>query len=504
MRTVKGGALELSHASGGLPDKVGQGDHGRGGLSAQPRPASLWAAMTDAAQDGQVPFSIEIFNEWYDRYRARFLEPARENAVKALTELLDEDLSERDRAHVDVRPGRIKSKLRAWQKLNRKYGAVVASTAEVPHVLDDLVGLRVVCTNTSDLKRVVEILGNLEIWSDGDTPVLAIISPDSARDYLKEGTPSGYRAYHLNLCTSVPVATKRHVVVCELQLRTLLQDSWSVLKHEDTYKPGTKPPPLVHTLSKRMADLMATLDDMAQDLRDAFEEIAATATDASAVPEGTPRPVAEFSTADRQAAYQYLRERASTLARPIDWASFAWEMQREFGQDIANEWIGHGSFKDILLAAVPHDQVVSDSPGYVLPPNFNRDNYSFGSSSGEAPRAATLLHETDRTFPLSETACWREAYSALAAATAADLDGGAFAITPLTKRARDIAKDADVLVSRRQLDHIARVLLAAHELRPNMTAGEISETFRACTRQRATPFSTSPSELAELDAWLGG
>lgn len=459
--------------------------------------------MTDAAQDGQVPFSIEIFNEWYDRYRARLLEPARENAVKALNELLDEELSERDRVRVDVRPGRIKSKLRAWQKLNSKYGAVVASMEEVPHVMDDLVGLRVVCTNTSDLKRVVEILCKLEIWSDGDTPVLAIISPDSAQDYLKEGTPSGYRAYHLNLCTSVPVATERHVVVCELQLRTLLQDSWGVLTHEDTYKPGTQPPPLVHTLGKRMADLMATLDDMAQDLRDALEKIAATATDASAVPEGALRPVAEFSTADRQAAYQYLRERVSTLARPIDWASLAWEMQREFGQDIANGWVGHASFKDVLLAAVPHDQVVSDAPGYVLPPHFDRDNYRFGSID-DAPRAATLLHEMDRTFPLSETACWREAYSALAAATAADLDGGVFAITPLTERARHIARDADVLVSRRQLDHIARVLLAAHELRPNMTAVEISETFRTCTRQRVTPLSTSPSELAELDAWLGG
>lgn len=459
--------------------------------------------MSDSAQDRQVPFSIEIFSEWYDRYRDRFLEPARANAVKALNELLDDELSERDRVRVDVRPGRIKSKLRAWQKLNRKYGDVVASTAEVPHVMDDLVGLRVVCTNTSDLTRLVEILGKLEIWSEGDTPVLAIISPDSARSYLDEGEPSGYRAYHLNLCTSVPMATERHVVVCELQLRTLLQDSWSALTHEDTYKPGTQPPPLVHTLRKRMADLMATLDDMAQDLRDALEKIAVTAADASAVLEGAPGPAAEYSTADRQAAYQYLRERIGSLARPIDWASLVWEMQREFGQDIMNGWVGHASFKDLLLAAVPHDQVVSDSPGYVLPPNFNLDNYSFGSS-GEAPRAATLLHETDRTFPLSDTACWREAYSALAAATAADLDGGVFAITALTKRARDIAKDASVVVTRRQLDHLARVLLAAHELRPNMTAGEVSETFRAWTKGRVTPFSTSTSELAELDGWLGG
>jgi ppGpp synthetase/RelA/SpoT-type nucleotidyltranferase len=456
--------------------------------------------MLDSGQSGQVPFSIEVFNEWYDRYRERYLEPARASAVKALNELFDEELSERDRVRVDVRPGRVKSKLRAWQKLNHKYGAKVASTADVPRLMDDLVGLRVVCTNSSDLRRLVEILSNLETWSDGETPVLAIHSSDSARDYLGAGKPSGYRAYHLNLCTSVQVATERHVVVCELQLRTLLQDSWGELTHEDTYKPGTEPPPLVHTLSKRMADLMATLDDMAQDLRNALEEIAATATDSSAIADGLDKPMGLFSPADRQAAYQYLRERTSALTRPVDWASLAWEMQREFGQDIVNGWFGHASFKDLLLATVAQEQVVTDSPGYVLPPNFNLDNYSFGSS-GEAPRAATLLHETDKTFPLSDTACWLAAYDALAEASSQEWSG---AITPLTKRARDMAKDADVLVTRRQLDHIARVLLAAQELRPNMKADEISNTFRQWTRARVTPFASAPSELADLDAWLGG
>jgi ppGpp synthetase/RelA/SpoT-type nucleotidyltranferase len=88
--------------------------------------------------------------------------------------------------------------------------------------MDDLVGLRIVCTNTSDLERLTQILGNLETWTEGDTPVLAVHSPESVRDYLA-GKPSGYRAYHVNLCTSVPVATDRHLVVCEVQLRTLLR-----------------------------------------------------------------------------------------------------------------------------------------------------------------------------------------------------------------------------------------------------------------------------------------
>jgi hypothetical protein len=74
--------------------------------------------MAGSEPEAQVPFSIEAFTDWYDKYREQFLEPARETAVKALNELLDEELPERDRVRFDVRPGRIKSRVRAWQKLN--------------------------------------------------------------------------------------------------------------------------------------------------------------------------------------------------------------------------------------------------------------------------------------------------------------------------------------------------------------------------------------------------
>jgi ppGpp synthetase/RelA/SpoT-type nucleotidyltranferase len=453
----------------------------------------------------QVPFSIDDFGSWYDGYRDQLLEPARENAVKALNELLDEELSERDRVRVEVRPGRIKGRARAWQKLNHRYADMVASPADVPQVMDDLVGLRIVCTNVSDLQRVRDILDDLETWSTGERPVLAVHSAESERDYLGEGKPSGYRAYQVNLCTSVQVAVERHVVVCELQLRTLLQDSWGELTHEDTYKPGNEPPPLVRTLSKRMADLMATLDDMAQDLRDELERIAVTATEGPmSEDEDGPASSAEFNAVDREAAYAYLTDRVTRLTHPIDWASLAWEMQRQFGQDIVNGWLGHASFKEMLLEVVPDEQVVTDSPGYILPRDFNTKSYGFGTSA-QAPRAALLLHETDKTFPLVDTASWQQAYSALAEATSTTCEGEEVtAISTLTKRAREIAHTADGFVSRRQLNHIARALMEARELRAGMSAEEVADGFRAWTRARVVPFCAAPGELAELDAWLGG
>jgi len=56
-------------------------------------------------------------------------------------------------------------------------------------------------------------------------------------------------------------------------VRTLLQDSWGELTHEDTYSKSGELPPLVEVLSTRMADLLATLDDIAEDLRNELDRI---------------------------------------------------------------------------------------------------------------------------------------------------------------------------------------------------------------------------------------
>jgi len=165
-----------------------------------------------------------------------------------------------------------------------------------------------------------------------------------------------------------------------------------------------------------MADLMATLDDMAQDLRDALEIIADVATEATAnVPVS-----AGFREADREAAYLFLRERIQGLQHPIDVASLAWEMQREFSQDVANGWVGHGTFKELVLAAVPEVRLIPDPPGYVLPAGFSvvAESFKINLRPDKAvPRAAMLLHETDKSFPLVVTQQWLAAYQALAQAT---------------------------------------------------------------------------------------
>jgi ppGpp synthetase/RelA/SpoT-type nucleotidyltranferase len=452
------------------------------------------------APEGDLPFSYDEYSEWFDQYSRHFLQPARIAAATALNELLDRELPEPQRVRIRVGPGRVKSKARTWKKLNDKYRGEVQSTGDIPAAVDDLVGMRVVCTNKSDVDRLVEVLDGLERYSRGDDPVLSI-HPDSTKDWRAAPKSSGYRAYHLNLCTSVPQATTRHVVVCELQIRTLLQDSWGELTHEDTYKPGGEPPALVETLSKRMADLMATLDDIAEDLRSELDMLAEDSLEGS---QSGATGVAVSH--NREAAEAYLSERIEALNRPTPLATLAWELQREFGPEVSDSWLGHGTFKNFLHAMAPDARVSSDGPSYVLPAGFDisaYDNFPHG-----VPRVVSLLKDADRMFPLISSEHWLLLYEALADATSELHWMGAIdrkALNELTRTARDTSNAAGKdHMSRVQLAYIATALQIGLKLKPEMSASEIEDEFVGWMLQRASGMGLPQADCEELERWLRG
>jgi len=455
-----------------------------------------------------LPLSYEDFSDWFDQHAENFLEPAKTAATAALTQLLDEELQEPQRMRIRVGSGRVKSKTRTWKKLNGKYAGKVTGVSDIPEVVDDLVGLRVVCTNKSDVDRLVDILEGLEKYSDGDEPVLAIQGDN--KDWRSEPKDSGYRAYHVNLCTSVSQATTRHPVICELQIRTLLQDSWGELTHEDTYKPGGDVPPLVTTLSKRMADLMATLDDIAEDLRSqldilAEDSLTESESDSEAAPTegegtGSPNPA-------REAAEAYLRDRVNALTRPIPLPTLAWELQREFGGDISNGWMGYGTFTKMLNAAIPDARVSPTNRSYVLPADFDISSYD-GQHPG-VPRVVSLLKEADKALPLCSSEHWPRVYSALAAATHRLQWGDSpdiKAMNELTRIARDKSDQnpQEERVSRGQAHYVAFVLFTTSNLIVNMTASQVEQVFVAWMLSRSTSMGLPQSDSDELESWLRG
>ena len=107
-------------------------------------------------------FGYAEFGSWYDAYRAETLEPALDRAMDALQRELDDALSERDLARIRSISGRVKSKRRTWRKVNqRRYRQAIPTVDDIPAVIDDLVGMRLTCTNLRDIEMVQVALENL-------------------------------------------------------------------------------------------------------------------------------------------------------------------------------------------------------------------------------------------------------------------------------------------------------------------------------------------------------
>ena len=91
--------------------------------------------------------------------------------------------------------------------------------------INDIAGIRIVCSFTSDIYRIAEMLIN-----QNDIRVLSV------KDYILNPKPSGYKSYHL--IVTVPIFLSDRIVESkvEIQIRTVAMDFWASLEHKIHYK----------------------------------------------------------------------------------------------------------------------------------------------------------------------------------------------------------------------------------------------------------------------------
>lgn len=405
--------------------------------------------------------SYAEFGRWYDEYRRDVLDPAMNAAADALEATLEGALSNRDRTRIRRTSARVKSKRRTWRKLRRLAASADVVTVEhIPPMIHDLVGLRITCTNLRDIEMIQGALDILPSHGGSATPLA--LDPNSERDYVHEPKESGYRGWHVNLAVPISVDGKHELVTVELQVRTLLQDSWGELTHEDTYSKDGELPPLVEVLSSRMADLFATIDDIAEDLRselDRLDQAAVGDLDSPAV------TIDEAWVEQAGDAATMLRDRWSQLDVPVDLAALAWELQREFGAEVSNDWFGAGSFKRFVLSSIPEAEISTGRQAYLLPAvavEAPADPVDEITAPTDVPAAAIAFRRVDPAFPVIETDQWQMVFQQLAAATRrlGPHDGRPGNLNRLTRSARDSARSTGIPVSRRHLDYVAKAVLA--------------------------------------------
>ncbi|MCI6888205.1 MAG: GTP pyrophosphokinase family protein [Lachnospiraceae bacterium] len=180
--------------------------------------------------------------------------------VKTKLEVLNDELSVRNQRNpIEMIKSRVKKPLSIVEKLQRR-NLPVTLESMISH-LDDVAGIRVICSFVDDIYAVAEML-----TSQDDVTVIAI------KDYIRHPKPNGYRSYHLILEIPVFFSDRKKNMRVEVQIRTIAMDFWASLDHQLKYKKdvGDATDEIIDEL-RQCADVISATDQRMLEIRQRIE-----------------------------------------------------------------------------------------------------------------------------------------------------------------------------------------------------------------------------------------
>ena len=157
----------------------------------------------------------------------------------------------------------IKSRIKSPESIVRKLRnkGLESTIDNMVHYVNDIAGIRVICSFTSDIYRIAEMLSN-----QSDLKVLSV------KDYIENPKESGYKSYHM--IVSVPIYLSDSVVdtKVEVQIRTVAMDFWASLEHKMNYKFEKNAPEHIKRQLYECAQMVSVLDDMMLSLNEEIQE----------------------------------------------------------------------------------------------------------------------------------------------------------------------------------------------------------------------------------------
>ena len=154
---------------------------------------------------------------------------------------------------------RIKSPESICKKLKRN--GRDTSLENMVQYINDIAGIRIVCSFTSDIYRMAEMIGK-----QNDLTVISV------KDYIKHPKESGYKSYHM--LVSVPIFLSDRVVdtKVEIQIRTIAMDFWASLEHKIYYKFEGNAPDYISRDLKECSEIVSMMDAKMLQLNQAILE----------------------------------------------------------------------------------------------------------------------------------------------------------------------------------------------------------------------------------------
>ena len=154
---------------------------------------------------------------------------------------------------------RIKTPESIVKKLKRDGYEV--SVENMVNYINDIAGIRIVCSFTSDIYRLAEMIGK-----QNDLTVVSI------KDYIKHPKASGYKSFHMHV--TIPIFLSDRVVdtKVEIQIRTIAMDFWASLEHKIYYKFEGHAPEYISRDLRACAEIVSDLDAKMLQLNEAILE----------------------------------------------------------------------------------------------------------------------------------------------------------------------------------------------------------------------------------------
>lgn len=174
--------------------------------------------------------------------------------VRTKFEVLNDELSATsNRNPIEMIKSRVKKPKSIINKLLRKGYPV--SMASVMENLNDVAGVRVICSFINDIYKVASMLS-----AQDDIKVLEI------KDYIEHPKENGYRSYHMIIEIPVFFSNVKQSIKVEVQLRTIAMDFWASLEHSMKYKKDIKNSEEIADELKKCADLISDTDFKMQEI----------------------------------------------------------------------------------------------------------------------------------------------------------------------------------------------------------------------------------------------
>ena len=176
--------------------------------------------------------------------------------VRTKVEILNDEFQQVHQYNpIEYIKSRIKTPESIVKKLKR-YGYESSIDNMVSYV-NDIAGIRIVCSFTSDIYKLAEMIGK-----QNDLTVISI------KDYIKNPKESGYKSYHM--LVTVPIFLSDRVIdtKVEIQIRTMAMNFWATIEHSLQYKYKENIPEYIQQKLLDASEAIIEVDHEMSDVRD--------------------------------------------------------------------------------------------------------------------------------------------------------------------------------------------------------------------------------------------